>query len=219
MILVIKYLGGQFALSATTPQSAAPLRSAASLWGNRYYRGRRFVIKIKTRTMNLENINDHLEAYKNHDQIIDAAEFIISTFGLEHDNFAGFGFRPELEPDRMLLTAEGEIGDRQMVMIPKNLFDFDLNLVVNMLAHEMLHVRQKDPNSLVEDKNEREFQAYYEMLFHEIFPQVPKLSPFYIKQFGEKALEYYRRMGECSDLQQKYTEQKNEVEEFILSQP
>ena len=88
-----------------------------------------------------------------------------------------------------------------------------------MVAHEMLHVRQKDPNSLVEDKNEREFQAYYEMLFHEIFPQVPKLSPFYIKQFGEKALEYYRRMGEGSDLQQKYTEQKNEVEEFILSQP
>ena len=40
MILVIKYLGGQFALSATTAQSAAPLRSAASLWGNRYYRGR-----------------------------------------------------------------------------------------------------------------------------------------------------------------------------------
>ena len=40
MISVIFNLGGQFALSATTPQSAAPLRSAASLWGNRYYRGR-----------------------------------------------------------------------------------------------------------------------------------------------------------------------------------
>ena len=99
--------------------------------------------------MNLENINDHLEAYKNHDQIIDAAEFIISTFGLEHENFAGFGFRPELEPDRMLLTAEGEVGGRQMVMIPKNLFDFDINLVVNMLAHEMLHVRQKAPENLI----------------------------------------------------------------------
>lgn len=41
MILVINYLGGQFALFATTPQSAAPLRSAASLRGNRCYRGRR----------------------------------------------------------------------------------------------------------------------------------------------------------------------------------
>jgi hypothetical protein len=51
------------------------------------------------------------------------------------------------------------------VKIPRNLFDFDIKLVLNMVAHEMLHVRQKDPNSLVEDKNEREFQAYYEMLF------------------------------------------------------
>ena len=165
--------------------------------------------------MNLENINDHLEAYKNHDQIIDAAEFIISTFGLGHDNFAGFGFRPELEPDRMLLTAEGEIGDRQMVMIPKNLFDFDLNLVVNMLAHEMLHVRQKAPENVVEDKNEREFQAYYEMLFHKVFPNVPDVSDFHKKFFGGKALEYYKRMGEGSELQTKYAEQKLEVENLI----
>ena len=165
--------------------------------------------------MNLENINDHLEAYKNHDQIIDAAEFIISTFGLGHDNFAGFGFRPELEPDRMLLTAEGEIGERQMVMIPKNLFDFDLNLVVNMLAHEMLHVRQKAPENLIEDKNEREFQAYYEMLFHEVFPNVPEVSDFHKKFFGGKALEYYKRMGEGSELQTKYAEQKLEVENLI----
>ena len=167
--------------------------------------------------MNLENINDHLEAYKNHDQIIDAAEFIISTFGLEHDNFAGFSFRPELEPDRILLTAEGEIGDRQMVMIPKNLFDFDLNLVVNMLAHEMLHVRQKAPENLIEDKNEREFQAYYEMLFHEVFPNVPDVSDFHKKFFGGKALEYYKRMGEGSELQNKYAEQKLEVEHLINS--
>jgi hypothetical protein len=71
----------------------------------------------------------------------------------------------------------------------------------------------------VEDKNEREFQAYYEMLFHKVFPQIPELSPFYIKQFGSKALEYYRRMGEGSELQQKYAEQKKEVEDLITSQP
>ena len=167
--------------------------------------------------MNLENITDHLKAYKQHDQIIDAANFVISSFGLEHENFAGFGFRPELEPDKMLLTAEGEIGGMQMVMIPKNLFDFDLNLVVNMLAHEMLHVRQKAPENLVEDKNEREFQAYYEMLFHKIFPQVPEVPDFHKKFFGEKALEYYRRMGEHSELQQKYVQEKLEIEELISS--
>lgn len=52
MILVINYLGGQFALFATTPQSAAPLRSTASLRGNRCSRpqagiNRRFVFQIK----------------------------------------------------------------------------------------------------------------------------------------------------------------------------
>lgn len=167
--------------------------------------------------MNLENITDHLKAYKQHDQIIDAANFVISSFGLEHENFAGFGFRTELEPNKMLLTAEGEIGGMQMVMIPRNLFDFDLNLVVNMLAHEMLHVRQKAPENLVEDKNEREFQAYYEMLFHKIFPQVPEVSDFHKKFFGEKALEYYKRMGEHSELQQKYVQEKLEIEELISS--
>ena len=167
--------------------------------------------------MNLEHIADHLEAYKKHDQITDAAEYLISSFGLGHENFAGFGFRPELEPDKMLLTAEGALGERQMVMIPKNLFDFDLNLVLNMLAHEMLHVRQKAPGNVVEDKNEREFQAYYEMLFHQIFPQVPDVSDFHKKFFGEKALEYYRRMGENSELQEKYKEQKLEVESLISS--
>ena len=169
--------------------------------------------------MNLDNISIHLSAYKENDQIFDAANFLIRTFGLESDNFAGFGFRPELEPNKMLLTTEGALGEKQMVMIPKNLFDFDLNLVANMVAHEMLHVRQKAPETLVEDKNEREFQAYYEMLFHKVFPNIPDVSDFHKKFFGEKALEYYKRMGENSELQQKYSEQKKEVEDLIGSLP
>ena len=167
--------------------------------------------------MNLEHIKDHLNAYKEHDQIFDAAHFLIETFGLESENFAGFGFREELEPNKMLLTTNGALGEKQMVMIPRNLFDFDLNLVANMVAHEMLHVRQKAPETLVEDKNEREFQAYYEMLFHKEFPLVPDVSNFHKKFFGEKALEYYKRMGEDSDLQNKYLDQKVEVESLINS--
>lgn len=167
--------------------------------------------------MNLEHIKDHLNAYKKHDQISDAAHFLLNTFGLENDNFAGFGFRSELETNKMLLTTEGALGEKQMVMIPKNLFDFDLNLVANMVAHEMLHVRQKAPETLVEDKNEREFQAYYEMLFHKEFPLVPNVSDFHKKFFGEKALEYYKRMGENSELQNKYLDQKIEVESLINS--
>jgi len=165
--------------------------------------------------MNFEQIRLHLKAYKENDQILDAARFLIYSFGLEHENFGGFGFREELSPDSLLLTAEGKLGGIQKVMIPKNLFDFDLNLVLNMIAHEMLHVRQKAPGQIIEDKNEREFQAYYEMLYHKIFPQIPDISDHYKKIFGDKALEYYKRMGEGSDLQQKYKEQKTEIQQLI----
>ena len=167
--------------------------------------------------MNLEHIKDHLNAYKEHDQILDAAHFLVDSFGLDHENFAGFGFRSELEVNKILLTTNGELGARQFVLIPKNLFDFDLQLVINMVAHEMLHVRQKAPETLIEDKNEREFQAYSEMLFHKNFPLVPDVSDFHKKFFAEKALEYYKRMGENSELQQKYAEQKLEIEDFIAS--
>ena len=167
--------------------------------------------------MNLDQIKTNLNDFKQNDQIFDAAHFLLKTFNLENENFAGFGFREELEPNKMLLTTDGELGEKQMVMIPRNLFDFDLNLVANMVAHEMFHVRQKAPETLVEDKNEREFQAYSEMLFHREFPLVPEVSDFHKKFFGEKALEYYKRMGENSELQQKYAEKKKEVEFLIQS--
>ena len=134
---------------------------------------------------------------------------------MDDDNFAGFGFREELETNSILLTANGELGELQHVMIPRNLFDFDLTLVLNMLAHEMLHVRQKSPRMMIMDKNEREWQAYYEMLFHKVFPQIPDAPDFSRKGFAQNALEYYRRMGENSDLQKKYTTQKTEVEQLL----
>jgi hypothetical protein len=57
------------------------------------------------------------------------------------------------------------------------------------------------------------------MLFHKVFPQVPEVSDFHKKFFGGKALEYYKRMGEGSELQQKYAEQKTEVEHLINKLP
>ncbi len=166
--------------------------------------------------MNLDGIRFHVRAYREHGQILDAAEYLVNNFGLNHDNFAGFAFRDELAKNSILLTAEGVLGKRQTVKIPRNLFDFDLNLVLNLLAHEMLHVKQKAPDSLVEDKNEREWQAYYEMLFHKNFPNIPDAPDFNRKQFAEKALEYYRRMGEGSELQTKYAEEKVEVENLLV---
>lgn len=165
--------------------------------------------------MNYEKLQFNLNAYKETGEILDGAKFLIHQFDLDDDNFAGFGFRDELEKNSILLTANGELGELQHVMIPKNIFDFDLTLVLNMLAHEMLHVRQKSPKMMVTDKNEREWQAYHEMLFHNNFPQIPELSDYYKKFFGEKALIYYGRMGEGSELQLKYADQKSEVERLL----
>lgn len=165
--------------------------------------------------MDLENINAHINAYKENNQILDCARFVIHSFGLENNNLEGLYFIGNGEPNSILLTTNGDFGELQQVMIPKNLFDFDFHLVVNVLAHEMLHVRQKTQNPPMEDKNEREFQAYREMLFHEIFPQIPEVPDFNKKEFAEKALIYYKRMGEGSELQLKYANQKKEVEDYL----
>lgn len=164
--------------------------------------------------MNLEICKFHVNSYRKHDQILDAANYIIRNFQLDHDNFAGFDFREELEKNSILLTAEGTLGGKQTVKIPRNLFDFDLNLVLNMIAHEMLHVRQKAPGQVVEDKNEREWQAYCEMLFHKEFPNIPDAPLFNQKQFCQKALEYYQRMAKGSKLQKICRRKNNSGETF-----
>ena len=48
--------------------------------------------------------------------------------------------------------------------------------MVNLLAHEMVHVIQKSKALSIEIREEREWQAYYEMCFHKIFPKVPNAS-------------------------------------------
>ncbi len=158
-----------------------------------------------------ESILDHIETYKNNNQIIDAADFLLRSYALESDHLQGFVFREDDQPNVIVLTTEGNFNEPQLIRIPRNLFDFKLEIVVNLMAHEMLHVKQKTEQPLVLDKNEREWQAYYENLFHNLFPQVPEAPLFNQKQFAEKALEYYKRMGERSDLQAKYASQKENV--------
>jgi hypothetical protein len=146
-----------------------------------------------------------------------AGEFLIREFGLEQPNFKGFEYREPAKPDFILMTAEGTFGEPQIIRIPENVFEFPFPLIINLIAHEMVHVIQKSAAKMVMDKNEREWQAYYEMLFHNIFPLVPECSDYHKKFFAGKALEYYNRMGEGSDLQQKYTQQKLDVENLVAS--
>ena len=148
-------------------------------------------------------------------QTILAAEFIIEQYGLSHPNFKGFELREKAKPEFILMTTEGVLGEPQIIRIPENTFEFPLPLMLNLLMHEMIHVGQKKKDNVIEDKNEREWQAYYEMLFHSQFPQIPELSDFHKRFFANKALEYYNRMGEDTLLQIKYVLQKDEVDQLI----
>jgi hypothetical protein len=156
----------------------------------------------------------HLQAYLSQNQMADAVRFVLRTYGLEHPNLRQIIIEPS-QKDQVLLTARGEVGDPQDVHLPQNLFEVDEALYLNLLAHEMLHVAQKSPQMMVADKNEREWQAYHEMLFHERFLQLPTLSNFYLKFFAEKALVYYQRMPENGALQQQYAQQKATVDELL----
>ncbi|WP_124642636.1 hypothetical protein [Amniculibacterium aquaticum] len=167
--------------------------------------------------MDLSQVKLHLNTYLEHQQVLDAAYFIVSSFGLANDNWGRFDFRKDENKELIVLTTDGEVGAPQVIMIPKNLFDFDFNLVINLIAHEMVHIHQKTIAPYVEDKNEREFQAHYEMLFHKRYPNIPDMSNFHKVWFGKRALDYYKRMGEESDLQQKYAEQKLEIDLLINS--
>lgn len=146
-----------------------------------------------------------------------AGLFVINEFGLTQPNFKGFEFREKAEPIYILMTTEGTFGEPQIIRIPENAFEFPFALILNLIAHEMVHVIQKGKDKMVMDKNEREWQAYCEMLFHTVFPLVPDCSEYHKKFFASKAMEYYKRMGESSELQQKYAQQKLEVENLVAS--
>lgn len=162
--------------------------------------------------MDLEQIQNHIAQYHEYGQTTDAAEYVLRAFGLEQENFGGFLLREISEDNMLILTTEGSEKGIQQVRIPENLFKFDFLQAVNLIAHEMVHVRQRTGELWSEDRNEREFQAYYENLFHEIFPLVPDAPTSSRIVFAEKALKYYRQMGENTLLQERYKAQKERIQ-------
>ena len=165
--------------------------------------------------ISFEDIELTIKTFHKHGLTKEAALWLLKVYKLEHPNFAGFEFREAAKPDFILMTAEGEIGGKQIIRIPENTFEFPLVLMLNLLAHEMIHVKQKAPEVAMQDKNEREWQAYYEMLFHKVYPQVPDASDFHKKFFAKKAFEYYNRMEKDGELQRKYASQKVEIEQLL----
>lgn len=167
--------------------------------------------------MNYKKVKSKIKVYHNDGKTIEAAEWLLKMFDIQDHNLKGFALREKAEPNYILLTAEGDFGEQQVIRIPENIFQFSLPLVLTLITHEMVHVRQKSRKPYVEDRLEREWQAYYEMLFHKIFPNFLEVSNFHKRFFANKAYDYYRRMGEGSELQLKYADQKKEMEDLIAS--
>ena len=167
--------------------------------------------------MTLENIKLKVTEFHKNGQSINAVYWLLNKYNLKSKNLKGFTFRENASPDFILFTTEGNFGEPQTIRIPKNTFEFPLELMLILLAHELIHVCQKTIKPFVLDKNEREWQAYCEMLFNKNFPNLPEISSFHKIFFANKALEYYDKMGKNSDLQLKYLTQKNEVEVLIAS--
>ena len=162
-------------------------------------------------------ILEKIETFHELGETIKAAEFVLKEYGLENPNLTGFELREKAKPDYVLMTTEGNFGEKQIIRIPENTFEFEFILMLNLITHEMIHVGQKAKDTLVLDKNEREWQAHYEMLFHKTYPQIPDMPKNQQIFFSNKALYYYNRMGDGSDLQKKYAQQKEEVVTFVKS--
>lgn len=165
----------------------------------------------------LEEIKLKVAHFHKNGQTINALYWILKVFKLQNKNLKGFEFREKAKPEFILLTTEGTFGKKQIIKVPENIFEFQLELMLTLIGHELVHVNQKSVKPYVMDKNEREWQAYYKMNFHVLYPQIPEVSNFQKKYFANKGLEYYNRMGENSDLQLKYAHQKKEVEDLLQS--
>ncbi|MBP9792489.1 MAG: hypothetical protein KBC56_00655 [Flavobacterium sp.] len=158
-----------------------------------------------------------VQTYHELGETIAAANYVIEAYNIKHPNFGKFQLREKAEAKYILMTTEGTFGLPQVIRIPENTFEFEFTLMLNLIAHEMIHVGQKVTGNFIDDRNEREWQAYYEMLFHKTYPQVPDVPKHQQIFFANKALDYYAKMGVGSSLQEKYALQKKEVEDFVAS--
>lgn len=165
----------------------------------------------------IAEIIQKIETFHELGETVQAADYLIDVYEIRHPNFMEFELREKAKPDYVLMTTEGTFGQRQIIRIPENTFEFELGLMLNLIAHEMIHVGQKEMIGEFPDKNEREWLAYCEMLFHTTYPQVPDVKDHQKKFFANKAFEYYFRMEKDGELQKKYAPQKAEIEALLAS--
>lgn len=143
---------------------------------------------------------------------------ILNSYGLGNE-LISIDIKPNDLPKTLVLVTDGTlgIGQKQVIKVPENIFEFPMEMVLSMLAHECYHVAQKTVEPIVYDKNEREFQAYYEGVFPEKYKYLPVCPHWMKKQWANQALRYYNMMPVFSVLQFKYLTEKYRIEEYLKS--
>lgn len=95
-------------------------------------------------------IKNHLNIATKVKEIIDnqgvlpAVEVLLEKYEILLPN-VHFALKPTEAANNLVVTTEGDFGpnQKQTIRVPENLFDFPMEMVVNMLAHEIYHVQQK----------------------------------------------------------------------------
>jgi hypothetical protein len=167
--------------------------------------------------MTFEETFDFYKHQASQSSVLEACTALLKDNGLPVEKVS-LELKPNDAPKNLVVVTEGEFGpDKpQTIKVPDNIFDFPPEMVLNMLAHEFHHVDQKTALEPVMDKNEREFQAYFEGVFPTRTPQLPQSPNWLKKQLVAQALRYFGMMEDGGPLQAKYLTQKYLLEEWLL---
>ncbi|MBC7495323.1 MAG: hypothetical protein H7221_09975 [Flavobacterium sp.] len=90
--------------------------------------------------MTLDDIKLQINYYHKNNQTITALYWLLKKFELKTKNLKCFSVHEAAAPNFILITTEGAFRERQVVKIPKNIFEFSLELMLTLIAHELVHV-------------------------------------------------------------------------------
>ena len=76
-----------------------------------------------------------VETFHELGETIDAANYLLKEYNLQHPFLKEVVLRERAKPNFILLTTEGKFGAQQIIRIPENCFEFDLIVILNLLAH------------------------------------------------------------------------------------
>jgi RHS repeat-associated protein len=125
----------------------------------------------------------------------DAIYSIIDHYKLDRNVQGRYRVMFTDDPQSLLITTEGAIGQRQVINIRTGFFRLNhFGTAVRFIDHELTHVYQKTILRMT-DHNEREFLAYHRTFFAK---HIPEAHPIMLNEWYHKPINYYFKMSDYS---------------------